>query len=707
MATSRVGTVVLAVGSLSLLLACATESQAAADTCALAVSSQGPPKAGDALGVLKSAVGSRTCALCTCDVDRSGKISATDALLTLRFAVGQPVALKCVACPVHATIGAAGGTVTAADGRFEVEFPPGALSTNTEITVSGLAPSLRDPATNDFGVTDVYVVEPQGLELNVPAEGRLKVGLTTLPDGTHSYDLFNVLATYPGAAASSLRDTRGVEGVEYVRVVSAYGGGFFYVPGSDVVLRIGLGYLAEYDFSPQARFDAYVPEVLSVGAKAFVTGQFTGYPTLGSYAALFTDQTANGFLPFTGTPLTTDPVVYDAFRPAFLRIPYTCDSPGTYSFDGQFSIPIQLEETTQEDTADVEGEVECTEPLVLGSHLFPWACLGTTDALTDLAAGAKIVCPVSGPTQSGYAIYEPEIDEDDEPFAIQVGGFVVDSGAQYKLAIMKDPGGGEEDAFFTAGEGYQFLRFSQKGVDVIGTDPLKRSWYDIAPTIVPGLHPSVLMTNSTEDSFYRAEYDGSANTVTPLKILDHQALTKMGLGELISGKLMTPTGPVIGITGAIGQSPGSIFVHDLVNPTAAVTIVGPTGKGPECIHCDAGLCAVTNGLDDSMTVVKWGGSGPASILGTVPIGDLPNGSEVRWLGGSRHLVLTTGRLDNSVTLTVIDTEADDIVESRLTMPTPGGCQFPAFIDFLDENDSVVFSCQNPGTIGLLRGVVPH
>jgi hypothetical protein len=31
----------------------------------------------------------------------------------------------------------------------------------------------------------------------------------------------------------------------------------------------------------------------------------------------------------------------------------------------------------------------------------------------------------------------------------------------------------------------------------------------------------------------------------------------------------------------------------------------------------------------------------------------------------------------------------------------------AFIDFLDENDSVVFSRQTPGTIGVLAGMIPH
>jgi hypothetical protein len=54
--------------------------------------------ASDALAVLRTAVGSQTCALCICDVDGSGSVSATDALITLKVAVGQAIDLDCPAC---------------------------------------------------------------------------------------------------------------------------------------------------------------------------------------------------------------------------------------------------------------------------------------------------------------------------------------------------------------------------------------------------------------------------------------------------------------------------------------------------------------------------------------------------------------------------------------------------------------------------------
>ncbi|MFN2376259.1 MAG: hypothetical protein ABR538_06960 [Candidatus Binatia bacterium] len=54
--------------------------------------------AGDALFLLKVAVGTFQCSLCTCDVNDSGSVTATDALIVLKIAVGQVLPLNCPPC---------------------------------------------------------------------------------------------------------------------------------------------------------------------------------------------------------------------------------------------------------------------------------------------------------------------------------------------------------------------------------------------------------------------------------------------------------------------------------------------------------------------------------------------------------------------------------------------------------------------------------
>jgi len=63
--------------------------------CAQPATAGAKPTATDALAVLRSAVGQKTCQACVCDVDGSGSVVASDALITLKIAVGQPIGLAC------------------------------------------------------------------------------------------------------------------------------------------------------------------------------------------------------------------------------------------------------------------------------------------------------------------------------------------------------------------------------------------------------------------------------------------------------------------------------------------------------------------------------------------------------------------------------------------------------------------------------------
>lgn len=55
--------------------------------------------AGDALAVLRAAVGLDECALCVCDFDGSGTVTTADALAVLRWAVGIEMEPQCGVCP--------------------------------------------------------------------------------------------------------------------------------------------------------------------------------------------------------------------------------------------------------------------------------------------------------------------------------------------------------------------------------------------------------------------------------------------------------------------------------------------------------------------------------------------------------------------------------------------------------------------------------
>jgi hypothetical protein len=69
------------------------------ERCGFPVTNGTSPSASDALFTLKAAVGGAVCAPCVCDVSGDGNVGAGDALTILRVAVGsQPADFDCPAC---------------------------------------------------------------------------------------------------------------------------------------------------------------------------------------------------------------------------------------------------------------------------------------------------------------------------------------------------------------------------------------------------------------------------------------------------------------------------------------------------------------------------------------------------------------------------------------------------------------------------------
>ena len=145
----------------------ATPSRADFGNCGQPSSFGPSPLASDALAVLRAAVGTLVCKPCVCDATGEGKVTSSDALRVLRFAVGIGGDLSCAVCKSEQVIGIAGGTITSLDDAVTIVIPPGALSSDTTISIEGaplsaLPPSLRASAT-------AWQLEPAGLALDAAA----------------------------------------------------------------------------------------------------------------------------------------------------------------------------------------------------------------------------------------------------------------------------------------------------------------------------------------------------------------------------------------------------------------------------------------------------------------------------------------------------------------------------------------------------------
>src|SRR3954468_3375996 len=120
------------------------------------------------------------------------------------------------------------------------------------------------------------------------------------------------LAAVAGANAADLPAKKAVAAVEYVRVCSTYGAGFFYIPGTETCLRVG----------GRARADALYAEPFSRATDAFgirVRGRLnldartaTAYGLLRTYVRFEITQNAGSPLGQQGT-FSNSPNVTQAF----------------------------------------------------------------------------------------------------------------------------------------------------------------------------------------------------------------------------------------------------------------------------------------------------------------------------------------------------------------------------------------------------------
>lgn len=185
----------LALAAATSPLAAAGATECGARSVAASFSTPAPApaelKAADALGILRSAVGSIPCELCVCDVDNSGAIRAADALRVLRVAVGQTLTVSCPAClppathptgtvagflyrKVAATPTALGSAESGAE-SLAIDVDPFVIGPDDEAP-DGTAPVSGAVVVVEGAKTGTTTNADGGFELDVPAgQRRLRV----------------------------------------------------------------------------------------------------------------------------------------------------------------------------------------------------------------------------------------------------------------------------------------------------------------------------------------------------------------------------------------------------------------------------------------------------------------------------------------------------------------------------------------------------
>ncbi|MBT3273833.1 MAG: hypothetical protein HN368_11805 [Spirochaetales bacterium] len=117
-------------------------------------------------------------------------------------------------------------------------------------------------------------------------------------------------------------------------------------------------------------------------------------------------------------------------------------------------------------------------------------------------------------------------------------------------------------------------------------------------------------------------------------------------------------------------TPGELYFHD---QTTGVSI-GDLGNSPRRIRCLGDVCVVTNYDDDTINLILWDSADNVTIVDTQPVGDGPIGVDLATFPNGNIGILTTGFLDNTITIT--EAMPDATIVSSNTEPAPDGCTQP-------------------------------
>lgn len=105
---------------------------------------------------------------------------------------------------------AAGGTVTSVDGLFTLEIPAGALTEDTEISMTPLLASQMPEAWEEFDQdrTTVYEMQPDGLQFSTPAVASLSVPYAGVAGEEHLVGI-PLMISLAGSDAAFLENAEG------------------------------------------------------------------------------------------------------------------------------------------------------------------------------------------------------------------------------------------------------------------------------------------------------------------------------------------------------------------------------------------------------------------------------------------------------------------------------------------------------------------
>ena len=632
---------------------------------------------------------------------------------------------------VSGTVGSAGGALTSSDGKLSIVFPPGALSSDTGITVSEIAVPTDEPQMGGFGATGALSMDPPGLQLSKPATLTWKrhldvttvvnkLGAERVPEGdkVDEFDLaIGVIldddeSIIPDQTLSYDINTGTLE----IRLDYDYSGNTLVVgppfqpdnpdPGNDLS-KIKIFYRF-----PQLPVEWQTPFQLGL---TWEGPDMSKWGFDGMKWDIKTPQWAEDTEP-------TDPVVTDGEEN---HTEYDVSADITAALEGLYTIESEV-------TADVTfGDFAGFD---LPDNIRP--AFGQYRIQTRLSSPTLSVGCASPPCElfdgtietgmselAGMSVNYVEANDIDPDSTGEQWLYITAKEATKAYRIMRNPNGSIRDVV----ERINILGRSEGVLAVSARDgsDIRRvltmyglggashtHWNDqagdygsillIAGSIV---HDAVaygsldqtfgysyVQSTSVRFEEYNSQsgfFEGSASmTLTDLVAFEGSS------GEPVSAFVNPVTDACLAV-----MDDGDIWFHDRVDPKQKGFKVGNTALDPRQIRGYGDVVGVTNHGSNSVSCFTWDGTGSIASIGNATVDEGPHSLDVMPLSNGNVIFVTTSETNSTYTLVEVNTQG--IVGVPVPHPLPGGCAGAKFAVFVPgEQVYLAFSCGNSEVVAL-------
>lgn len=612
------------------------------------------------------------------------------------------------------TVGASGGTLTSTDGKLSLTFPPGAVTAETDITVTEIAADEASAIFDGLVIEKAFNVEPLGLEFAEDVEISLTLDLEppavkksavetqqvmietrflAIADNTLEQPIF--LDTE--IEVDSNRIFRGAFRELNTLILAALGTPALWVQnqltvGSQVVENISfestltmvVSNLLLMDTSPRFYYsantftfeledgDTMTPDSETTESDGSITRTYDVQTTatedgdlhlaFAVYMLMKPEREAFADLDLPLSVEMPDIGIYYNIGP--LEIAVAEENPGTDNLPlGVYSTNLQMSDGLSVLRGYIDWELDDTVSIshADGMHFLDLAGTPALQVVND-------DFDANGDQHYGTLIMEI--------------GFKSDKAAGYKILLF-GPNGGSVSSWVPENHSFgmqQLFAFGQNLTDALAYDNNHQS-------------SGYCFVNNTYSTVQLMEYDsGSGFFQGAGSVSNFPDAT----GNAVSAYVRAGESMLVAVDG----TPGRLYLQELSSLLDASTYIDDLGNSPRRIRSMGEVAVISNFASGTLTVVSWSQADEVAVTATVAVGDGPVGIDLLELAGGNIAIASTGFNDDTYWVTVVSPSGSLVSNTEHLLPAGiSGAAHAAWAH--DENNRILISGNTTGNLAVV------